>query len=349
MQESFHGLDSTDASFSDLRGQTSYKRSEGHVPGSLRHPSRNGNRGNDSPGKHTMSDHERFNVVYDGPALADHRMDVRDLAPALIALADLFSAANKALNADAADVRIEVKGSFRAGSFNIELIFVQQFLAQLRDMFAGASATAIANGWTILGLLGCVGGGGVIGLLRRLRGRRPHRIEPLEESVRIWVSESESFEVEDRVVRLWRNQSVRVSLQKTLSPLEREGITSFGIVRGEQIELKIDDTDLPDFAASISEGEVVTDAIVRKVLQIESAVFKDGNKWRVHDGQYPFFASLDDAAFLAKINAGERFGKGDVLVVELRQVQTVEAGTLKTDNHIVKVLEHRAPLQQNLL
>jgi hypothetical protein len=311
--------------------------------------SRNGNLNIDSPANNDMSHHERFNVVYDGPALAGHRMDVRDLAPALVAMADLFTAANKALNGDAADVRVEVKGSFRAGSFNIELIFGQHFLAQLRDMFAGASATAIANAWTILSLLGRVGGGGVVALLRKLRGRRPHRIEPMGESVRIWLTESETIEVEDQVVRLWRNQSVRVNLQKTLSPLERDGITSFGIVREDQVELLIDDAELPTFEASTIEGEVVTDYVVRKVLLIESVVFKDGNKWRVHDGQYPFFASLDDEEFLSKVNAGERFGKGDVLVVDLRQIQTVDAGTLKTENHIVKVLEHRAPLQQRLL
>jgi hypothetical protein len=296
-----------------------------------------------------MSDHERFNVVYDGPALTGHRMDVRDLAPALVAMADLFTAANKLLNGDSAEVRVEVKGSFRAGSFQIELIFVQHLLAQLRDMFAGSSASAVANAWTILGLIGCVGGGGVIGLMRKLRGRRPHRIEPIGDQVRIWITESETIETQESVWRLWCSQSVRMSLQKTLSPLEREGITTFGIVRNEHVELAIEDDELPMFDASTTEGEVVSDSVTRKVLLIESVVFKDGNKWRVHDGQHPFFASLDDETFLAKVNAGERFGKGDVLVVELRQVQTVDAGTLKTENHIVKVMEHRARLQQRLL
>ncbi|WP_061165200.1 hypothetical protein [Caballeronia temeraria] len=72
-----------------------------------------------------MSNHERFNVVYDGPALAEHRMDVRDLAPALVAIADLFTAANKELNGDSADVRVEVKGSFKAGSFELDLIYTR--------------------------------------------------------------------------------------------------------------------------------------------------------------------------------------------------------------------------------
>jgi hypothetical protein len=110
--------------------------------------------------------------------------------------------------------------------------------------------------------------------------------------------------------------------------------------------------ELASFAVFDSDGEVVSDSTSRKVLLLlllESVAFKDGNKWRVHDGQYPFFAALDDEAFLAEVDAGERFGKGDVLTVDLRQVQTVADGTLKTEYRITKVHEHRAPLQQSLL
>ncbi|WP_250507594.1 hypothetical protein [Caballeronia sp. GAFFF3] len=62
-----------------------------------------------------------------------------------------------------------------------------------------------------------------------------------------------------------------------------------------------------------------------------------------------FFAALDDEVFLSKVNSGERFGKGDVLVVDLRQIQSIEAGALKNEYRIIKVHEHRAPLQQALL
>jgi hypothetical protein len=277
-------------------------------------------------------------------------MDVRDLAPALVAIADLFTAANKELNGDSADVRVEVKGSFKAGSFELDLIFVQQLLTQIRDIFAGSIASAISNAYTILTILGLIGGGGVVGLQRKLRGRRPHRIEQIGEVSRVWITETESVEVEASVVRLWRSTVVRASLSKTLSPLEREGISNFGIVRGEQVELIVEDDELASFATFNNDsGEVVSDFVARKVLLVESVVFKDGNKWRVHDGQYPFFAALDDEEFLAKVNDGERFGKGDVLVVDVRQIQTIEAGTLKTEYRIVKVHEHRAPLQQTLL
>ncbi|KVT26004.1 hypothetical protein [Burkholderia ubonensis] len=295
------------------------------------------------------TDHEQFNVVYDGPALTEHRMDVRDLAPALVAIADLFSFANKELNGDNTEVRLEVKGSFKAGSFHSELIFIQSLANQIRDIFAGPNAAAFSNALAILGALGIVGSGGLISLIRKLRGNRPHRIEPTGSNVRIWVTEKESLEVEEAVYRLYRSKTVRVSLQKTLSPLERDGITSFGIVRGTKVELAIENDELGTFAIFEEAGEVVSDVVGRKVLLFESVVFKDGNKWRVHDGTYPFVAALDDEEFLAKVNAGERFGKGDVLVVDLRQIQIIGDDGLKNEYRILKVHEHRAPLQSSLL
>lgn len=162
----------------------------------------------------SMSNHEQFHVVYDGPALDEHRMNIRDLAPALVAIADLFSAANTELNGNSADVRVEVKGNFKSGSFQIELIFTQALLVQLRDMFASSTATAVSNASAILAVVGLVGGGGLIGFLRQLRGRRPEHIEDNGESVSVWMAETEVVEVSRPVFRLYKTRAVRVFLQR---------------------------------------------------------------------------------------------------------------------------------------
>ncbi|WP_260427251.1 MULTISPECIES: hypothetical protein [unclassified Burkholderia] len=295
------------------------------------------------------SNHQPFNVVYDGPALGEHRMDVRDLAPVLLAIADLFSSANKELNGDHSEVRLEVRGGFKAGSFHAELIFVQPLASQIRDLFAGPNANAFSNALAILAALGIIGGGGLIGLIRTLRGRKPHRTEPDGAHVKIWMSEQECFVVDEPIVRLYRNRAVRVNLQKMLSPLEHDGIDSFGIVRDDIVELSIERDELGTFASSDDPGEIVTDTIALKMLKLESVVFKDGNKWRVHDGTSAFYTSLDDERFIAKVDAGERFGKGDVLVVDLRQTQIVTDEGLRNEYRIVKVREHRAPLQPALI
>lgn len=300
-----------------------------------------------------MLNHERFHVVYDGPALAEHRMDVRDLAPALVAFADLVTAVNKEINGDAADVRVQVNASFKAGSFGIDLVATQHLLSQLKDIFSGTGAAALSNASGILALIGMTvtSGYGLIQLLLRLGGRKPVRIEQKGEIASVWINQTETVEVEYNVIRLYRNSVVRASLEKVVSPLERDGIEDFGVVMDGQKVLDIHARDVSSFNAGITEAnaEVVSDVTARKLLQIESLTFKDGNKWRVSDGNATYHVAIEDKEFLAKIDAGQRFGKGDVLMVDLRQVQSIDGAKLVTASIIVKVIEHRQPLQQSLL
>jgi hypothetical protein len=92
---------------------------------------------------------------------------------------------------------------------------------------------------------------------------------------------------------------------------------------------------------------VVSDTVRQKVLlQIESAVFKDDNKWRFHDGSMAFFAELADGDFVRRVNTGdERFGKGDLLIADLRIIQSVTDDGLRQSYFIEHVHEHREPLQ----
>lgn len=295
---------------------------------------------------------ERFHLIYDGVALAEHRMDVRDLAPALIAIGNLTSDANRLLNGDMADVRVEVHASFKAGSFGIDIFFSQDILKQLSDLLTGQTSTALANLGGLLSLLGLTGGG-LLALQHRLRGRVPLRIDELKDgTAHAIMSSSETILIEDaRIIRLYRSREVRMSIEKLLSPLEREGIDSFGVVQHEQVLLSIPASDYPSYKWQPNEeGEIISDTTrARIALMLESVVFKDGNKWRVHDGQFGFHAAIHDAEFIARVAGGERFGKGDVLIADLRIIQTISEGALHSRYQIDKIHEHREPLQRNLL
>lgn len=295
---------------------------------------------------------ERFHLVYDGLALAEHRMDVRDLAPALVAIGNLASDTNKLINGDSTDIRVEVHASFKAGSFGIEMFFSQDILKQVQDLLTGQSASSLANLGGILSLIGLTGGG-LFSLLRQLRGRKPNKIEQLKNgSARLFMSDTEIIEIEDnRIIRLYRNREVRMSVDKLLSPLERDGIDSFGVVQNNTVLISINTEEQPYFKWTPQEdGEIVSDTTrERIVLMLESVVFKDGNKWRVHDGQFGFHAAINDIEFISRIENGERFGKGDVLIADLRIIQTVNEGILQSKYQIEKVHEHREPLQTALL
>lgn len=294
-----------------------------------------------------------FSIKYDGPALVSHTMDVRELAPSLIALSDLLEQASRAAYPDSPEIRVNVQGNFRGGSFGVDLIAVQTVAQQLVSLFSGQEASATANLFGILGGLGLLGGGGVIGVIKWLRGRRPSVIRTENDKVVFELREAESvehFEVDLVAGRLYQTRVVRQHLAKVLGPLERPGIDVFACARDGVTQAVVTSAEREWFVLAAEGADIVSDAVQPGVLlQVESAVFKDGNKWRFHDGATAFHAEIADQAFLARIESGaERFGKGDILVVDLRRVQLVGDAGLRTEVTVLRVLEHRAPLQQRL-
>jgi hypothetical protein len=301
-----------------------------------------------------MSAKIHFSIKYDGPALASHQMDVRELAPALIALSEMLEHANKAAFPEAAEVRVNVQGNFKGGSFGVDLIAMQSVAQQIVSMFSGPEATASANLFAILGGVGLLGSGGLIGVIKWLKGRKPSSVRFSGDKTvfELRTDETvETFEVDLVAGKLYQNRIVRQSLAKVIKPLEREGVDEFSCGRDGKVETVVTKNDVPWFEMAASEADVVSDTVSEGVLlQIESAVFKDDNKWRFNDGATAFFAEIADPDFLARINSGdERFGKGDVLVVDLQRVQSIADSGLKLEYIVVKVREHRAPLQTSLL
>jgi len=294
-----------------------------------------------------------FSIKYDGPALASHEMDVRELAPALLALSSLLEQSNSALHGDKPEVRVNVKGNFHSGSFKVDLSAALTMKEQIVSLLAGSDATAMANLFGILSGLGLLGGGGLLGLLLWLRGRKPSKIDYDGEKAVFTVQEGEiveTTEVDLAVGKLYASRSIRQSLAKVVKPLSRDGIDYFASCRDGKTEVVITKDQAPAFLDAYDDAEVISDTVTDgTVLQIESASFKDGNKWRFTDGTTSFYAELADEDFVARIEIGqERFGKGDVLVVVLRRIQSVADTGLKAEYRIEKVKEHRAPLQSRL-
>lgn len=115
---------------------------------------------------------EQFEIVFDGPALETHKMDVRDLAPALLALGDTIRRANQELNGDKATVNVYVRSGFEHGCFQVNLEVVQDLIEQLKNLLADDSVKSAKDILEWIGLVGGATFGTVIGFLRLRRGRQ---------------------------------------------------------------------------------------------------------------------------------------------------------------------------------
>lgn len=68
-----------------------------------------------------------FRISFDGTDLAAHTMDVRDLAPSLLALSDILSEANLILNGNNARAELHITPDIHQACFDIGIEIHQQW------------------------------------------------------------------------------------------------------------------------------------------------------------------------------------------------------------------------------
>jgi hypothetical protein len=283
---------------------------------------------------HTAS----FRIAYDGTALRDHSMDVRDLAPALLSLGQLLDRTNLILNGDKAAVRLDVRAMDK-GSFEVLLDITQSLYAQAAQFLTGEFVESALN------MKDLIFGGtcGLFALYRFLKGRKPERIENLGGgNVRLTI-EGESHVFPIKLLRLYEDMAARKAIEDVVHPLERDGIDLFLVREGTETLIGVSKEERIWFASHPEEIEdvLLSDREYEGVFSIIAPVFKDDNKWRLSDGNSILNVSIADKDFLERVDARrESFYKGDLLRCRIRTRQWQTEGGLKTEHEVLNVVDH---------
>jgi len=290
----------------------------------------------------TLRSHAELALTYDGPAVDNGVMDVRDLAPALLSLGNLIEATNRVVNGEKSTAKVQVR-TLGAGSFSIGLDVTVAFLQSIRDLLAGAEATAAANIITIL-TGGAAVGGGSIALIKWLKGRKPSAITR-KESGRVKVEvDGQSIEVDEIVARVSMDVSVRLALERVVAePLSREGIETVSIGPKDSLE-KIEKPDGYSFMAPPDRERGTYEYRYRAPFSIVSLSFKQGNKWRLNDGKTTLNVIVVDQTFLDRVDRNEiAFTKGDILICDVRVETREELHGLKAEFFVERVISSVVP------
>ena len=283
-----------------------------------------------------------FLLRYEGAVLKNNVMNIDQLAPALVEMSAALTSLNGLLNNHDVKVSLSVQ-AFKAGSFGIDLQLAQDFLSQIGNVLAGTGVSALCNADTLVHTLL-----EVIFLKKWLNGRTPDLVIPdkTNRQVTLQVNNTQ-ITVSENVYVAYQNHEFQSHLAKIAEPLRTDGIDSVSVSDTTRIET-VNKADLQAFQTFPDDKILSQDTVLRIVMLETAALYKDQAKWRFKMGEgSSFFAVITDEDFLQRIdNGSERFGRGDLLKVELETVQTLSAGKILVSYNIRKVLDHKSSAEQ---
>ena len=287
-------------------------------------------------------------LIYDGDSLKNHEINPRELSSAILGLDGVLNEANKTLNSSKTRIQVKVKSNLEAGSFKINFTIDQNIIDKISDLLTSQNVEAILNASELTAIIFGTMGGGLWGLIKFLKNRKPTKKYQKDNLIIIEIND-ESFETNEKVIKLYENWQLRHSLEQMISPLEKNGI-DLCLIKVENSEefFDVKKEEIEYFKCPPAK-EVMIDEPARfnTNLNIISLSFKDKNKWYVNDGQSSFYSTIEDLDFLRRVDDNEEFRKGDILRVLIRREQYLnEEQKLRTEYFIEEVIEHKKPYQQ---
>lgn len=292
-------------------------------------------------------------IAYDGSGLQDGTMDVKELAPALLAFGTLLDEANKELNGSDAKLQVLVKSDFKAGSFHVDFEIARTLMEQVSLLWSISPPFTVDQILEYLGLVSVfssITGITVLELFEKIAGRKIKKGTVIEDNnIKLeFEDNSQSITINKNVYQLFINLGVQSSIQKIIKPLEKDGIDRFFSQKNGKTEREILKSDVPyyrtpEVAKKGPEEEILAESVSKVAFKIITASFEEGYKWRLTNGQDKITAAIKDQSFISKVYNNEvSISKSDTLIVEMKTVQWLaQDGSIKTENEIIKVLEHK--------
>lgn len=287
-------------------------------------------------------------LTYAGPEVKFGVMDAQDLGTALISVGALCRQASLSLNGRDVTVHVRVKADFKKGSFGVHFE-IQTILAMTGTLLTTEHFRAAASA---AGLIRNIfGSGGLIDLLKRLRGNKDPKISTLPDGrVKINVDgDHNHIVVNQNIFALANDPAARKAVAAAVRPLSKKGVNSLAVKSGLKVLQTVKKNEVEYLSSNVPEdpltpAEKDTDSGVTRLayLNIVKLSFKQRNKWSFSDGSGGnLVAQIEDQAFIDRIDRHEySFGKGDQLKVYLRTRNIKQpGGKYQAEHTIVKVLD----------
>lgn len=296
----------------------------------------------------------KVRIAYNGPALSNGEMDVRDLAPALLAFADLVNKANTIIGGEHAVKVLLNQDSIQKGSFDVTMLLDMNVLDQARLLVGVANDNGLSELLTVLGWGETVVGAtvpvvaGIFQLVQAMAGSEPTCIQHRYDGyVGITLANNTVIVTGESTLNLYLNVDARKDLEQVTKPVDGNKINSFELRNPDKPDVReaivsITSKDLPSFKSpDIVPVQEETFPEQEMVMKIVTLALKPDYAWRLSDGESTFTAVIEDKEFLKKVNNRSYiFGAGDMLHVKYVMKQSITGkGNISVERTITKVIK----------
>ena len=243
---------------------------------------------------------------YQGPAVDDGTMNVYDAAANMVAFSNFVVAATHKLYGDDVQVTAEIT-AFKHASFGTDLLF----------QVVGAAAAALPLLPDIVSVATTVKDS--IELYRFLKGEEPTKVvHNHNHSVNVTNNSGNVIVVNTPALHLTLDRKAgEAAAQFIGEALSKPGVNQIEIASDGKALVQAT-KDEAQFYHPIGGEDTLTESVVRMGLVIESLSFKDGNKWKMWNGAESLGYAMEDEDFIGRVNNGEAFRKGDILICDVR-------------------------------
>ena len=273
-----------------------------------------------------------INIVYDGEALKDHKMDILFFAESLQGLGNAIYEANTILNGKS-EFYVDVDAGLIAGSFGFKLS-IKRGTESTKDVLK-------IIGLNTANLI--VGEKTVIDVLQRLKGRKVDIIEKNSTTgdVKLLV-DGEEIECSSDVEKIVSSPSIRKAIDSFIhKPLLHPGVNSFEVSEGKTKKTTPDLKITKDEAESFKSPKTIfetekSEEDIETTLTFVSANIQKKSGWNVIINDKPYQVKMDDDEFILKLtqpDAPSIFG--ELFVVKMKKI-TISDSVSKRSSYVVQ-------------
>lgn len=264
----------------------------------------------------TMSRHLRTTIRYDGSALSKGEMDVQDLAPALLAIAEIAKIANHKFNGDRASIKVMVNADIEHRCFQLDLSLVQSWIDQARAFIGDENITTLEQIGAIVGYV-AGGAGGLFGIYKWAfsKGNPQPNITVFNYidargSVILQDDDGNQHVADAQAWELAKDPAILPHMKTVVAPLRRQGYSDFQVIDGSATVVEIDSqTAQTIIKAQAPVGEDDGDQpFVSQVdgqVEIHTAQFKGNAQWGLWWTGRVRLMKIEDEEWLSRYQAAQ--------------------------------------------